>query len=61
MIPANAPNAALDSTEVRNGGGNVGVPKITTLPAPHRNAYLLRDTRLKSHSGTVVMAPREPS
>src|ERR1700683_508004 len=64
IISAKARSASLASDEVGNALATSGSKTTTTLPAAYRDAYLLREARLKSYSGRISsasvdrMAPR---
>ena len=53
MIPAGAGKASLASAGFGNAAATSGSSTITALPAAYRDAYLLREARLKSYSGRI--------
>src|ERR1017187_7080310 len=56
MIPARARNASFASPELGNAAATSGSRTTTALPAAYRDAYLLREARLKSYSGRISSA-----
>jgi hypothetical protein len=56
MIPAKARSASLASPELGNVAATSGSSTTTALPAAYRDAYLLREARLKSYSGRMSSA-----
>jgi len=56
MIPARARRASFASAGLGNAAATSGSSTITALPAAYRDAYLLREARLKSYSGRISSA-----
>src|SRR5438270_12006016 len=56
MIPARARNASLASPEVGKAAATSGSRTTTALPAAYLDAYLFREARLKSYSGSISSA-----
>src|ERR1022692_3419671 len=56
MISARARSASLASLELGNAAATSGSSTTTALPAAYRDAYLLREARLKSYSGRISSA-----
>src|ERR1017187_10009055 len=56
MIPARARNASFASPELGNAAATSGSRTTTALPAAYRDAYLLREARLKAYSGRISSA-----
>src|ERR1039458_2170091 len=56
MIPARALNASFASPALGNAAATSGSKTTTAHPAAYRDAYLLREARLKSYSGRISSA-----